>query len=161
MRRIPHVLCADGTELKICGICKIPKLSKEFAKAKRTWDGLHHRCLECNRLYNVQWRRDNPGKYKISRKKQKEELTERVFKLYGDECSYCGFDDRRALCIDHVKGDGYIERKQSGNSRLSLLRRVLRNPEKYQLLCANCNLIKAKENNELGSQEHKSISQSQ
>src|SRR5438094_515100 len=34
--------------------------------------------------------------------------------VFGGKCVRCGFSDKRALQIDHVNGDGYIERKKKG-----------------------------------------------
>lgn len=65
----------------------------------------------------------------------------------------CGFDDVRALQIDHVNGGGTKELK-GGGAKLGayywnvVIKSVLNNENKYQLLCANCNWIKRVENNE-------------
>ena len=57
--------------------------------------------------------------------------------------------------MDHIKGDGWKERKHQGGRGQSLnqrYREIMDNPdaarEKYQLLCANCNSIKRMENKE-------------
>ena len=73
------------------------------------------------------------------------------------KCKHCGFDDWRALQIDHIDGKGYEERKKygtSGNGRGGTLTRkkqlelITSNPLNYQVLCANCNWIKRYENKE-------------
>ena len=69
----------------------------------------------------------------------------------GSCCAKCGFNDHRALQIDHINGDGKEERiKYGGRSRNKWYEAVvesLRNCEnRYQLLCANCNWIKRAEN---------------
>jgi 5-methylcytosine-specific restriction endonuclease McrA len=68
----------------------------------------------------------------------------------GGRCEECGYSDERALCVDHRVP---IRRNSSGNweggvsSYYAVTRS--RNPlEKYALLCANCNVIKARENGE-------------
>ena len=68
----------------------------------------------------------------------------------GGKCIKCGFDDYRALQIDHINGRGCRERKESGySSNYQVLKDILNGKtEKYQLLCANCNWIKRWENNE-------------
>jgi hypothetical protein len=80
------------------------------------------------------------------------QLRTMVFNLLGDKCLHCGFEDRRALQIDHIHGGGRKERKKSGYSN-TWLREVItsikNNEGKYQLLCANCNWIKRLENNEI------------
>ena len=56
----------------------------------------------------------------------------------------CGFDDRRALDIDHVYGDGARDREVGpANWYWTLvLRSVKRGEGRYQVLCCNCNRIK-------------------
>lgn len=72
---------------------------------------------------------------------------------FGGKCVRCGFSDVRALQVDHVFGDGYKLRKfepktQNPTTRLKYIKQY---PERYQLLCANCNWIKRVENEEAGS----------
>lgn len=74
-----------------------------------------------------------------------------IFALLGDKCVRCSFSDERALQVDHVNGDGHIEAVECGRGNSGLLKRVTANPERYQLLCANCNWIKRHENNEHGN----------
>lgn len=63
----------------------------------------------------------------------------------GRKCIKCGFEDCRALQIDHVNGGGRKERKVS----LKLYsEKIRKNPTQYQVLCANCNSIKRHENKE-------------
>ena len=67
----------------------------------------------------------------------------------GDRCSKCGFNDPRALQIDHVNGNGHIELKTLGTRRIN--EKIGRGEtEGYQLLCANCNWIKRVERVEQG-----------
>lgn len=63
----------------------------------------------------------------------------------------CGFTDARALQVDHIHGGGGKERK--GKEMSYLLRRLIETDAKvslarYQLLCANCNVIKRIERGE-------------
>ena len=74
-----------------------------------------------------------------------------VLEAYGTECVRCGFDDPRALQIDHVNDDGNTERKALGGQSFSGWRfyewlRKQGYPKRYQTLCANCNAIKHVEN---------------
>lgn len=69
--------------------------------------------------------------------------------LLGDICVRCGFSDPRALQFDHVAGDGWKDRKNSAYRGVRAVFDVLKNPGKYQILCANCNFIKCRENNEV------------
>jgi hypothetical protein len=67
-------------------------------------------------------------------------------------CVQCGFSDVRALCLDHVNGGGTEHRRKLRNGInvwLWLARHGF--PPGYQILCANCNMIKAREEDEYGS----------
>lgn len=66
-------------------------------------------------------------------------------------CAWCGFTDIRALCLDHIDNDGETHREAlsglprgHGASGSVMYRWVKKNqyPEGFQVLCANCNLIK-------------------
>ena len=76
-------------------------------------------------------------------------IKEAVYALLGKHCARCGFDDAHALQIDHVKGNGKMDR--GSQSRITFHRSILANPDAqkiYQILCANCNWIKRYENQE-------------
>jgi len=67
-------------------------------------------------------------------------------------CVKCEFSDIRALVLDHINGGGTEHRREMGNGInvwLWLARHGF--PPGYQILCANCNAIKAREENEYGS----------
>jgi hypothetical protein len=66
-----------------------------------------------------------------------------AYDILGNKCARCGFDDIRALQIDHINGNGKAERKLYKGGQTVLYRMVIEsNGENYQLLCANCNWIK-------------------
>jgi len=78
-------------------------------------------------------------------------IKELIFKILGGKkCRRCGFSDIRALQLDHVKGNGAAERRKFGVNWEGFYRFVLKHPEWYQILCANCNWIKRFENGEDG-----------
>lgn len=59
-------------------------------------------------------------------------------------CKCCGENEFKFLSIDHVFNDGAEERKRIGNN-VQLLYWIKRNnfpPDRYQVLCYNCNLAK-------------------
>ena len=72
------------------------------------------------------------------------------------KCQRCDFSDIRALQIDHINGDGHLERKRNnGNNKkvyFSIAFRMNKEEAKkrYQVLCANCNQIKVYEDNQRG-----------
>ena len=91
------------------------------------------------------------GYQKLYLRKQRKAAIESL----GGKCNRCGFSDERALQIDHINGDGAKERKErnfKGNFHKHVLESFLKQENKYQLLCANCNWIKRVENNEIKNQ---------
>ena len=99
-------------------------------------------CLDCRISDRAKYRR-----YALK-------VKEKVYAQYGNCCKQCGFDDRRAMQLDHVLGGGTKERKEKRWSNASVYSDALKHPEKYQLLCANCNAIKRYENMEIPVNVH-------
>lgn len=77
----------------------------------------------------------------------------KIFEAYGGPvCAKCGFSDIRALCLDHTNNDGWKEKSDNTRYRytggnkyrtlLSVFKKTGLWPLGYQVLCANCNLIK-------------------
>lgn len=85
---------------------------------------------------------------------------ETVITLLGNQCVKCGFSDIDCLVIDHVSGDGSIERGRFNRDQIRKLIylafeyniteaiEIIR--RRYQILCANCNMKKVKSNGENG-----------
>lgn len=86
-------------------------------------------------------------------------LREEIMKLLGGKCTnpynllphpdWC--NNYACLQIDHVHGDGHIERKENKYPYKTLrviLEKVKAGSQDYQLLCANCNWIKRERNRE-------------
>ena len=70
-----------------------------------------------------------------------------ALKMLGGVCVHCGYNDWRALEIDHIEGNGAQERKEIRSHKLHKL--IANGLTKgYQILCANCNQIKKRQ--ELG-----------
>lgn len=103
----------------------------------RTLDGIYG-WYKSNREYNR-------TKGHLPRK----ELRSQIIDLLGARCIICGFDDQRALQIDHIEGGGYKHRKFFA-SPTTFYKYVLDNPSGFQLLCANHNAIKR-----IVNQEHR------
>lgn len=85
---------------------------------------------------------------RVYEKEQGVKLKKSVLALFGNKCKKCGFGDWRALQIDHINGGGRKDRKKDGYNSRIFYKRVLKNPEGFQLLCANCNWIKRYEKEE-------------
>ena len=71
--------------------------------------------------------------------------------ILGDKCVKCGFNDKRALQFDHINGGGLKDRIRFKAAQ-TMYKFYINNPELarkcLQILCANCNTIKIKENKE-------------
>ena len=81
-------------------------------------------------------RRERNKKHHTNRKNS-------LFDLMDNKCKCCGEDDPIYLQIDHVNNDGHLERKNRSRRGPKLtLKKYLEAPEKFQLLCANCNWAK-------------------
>jgi hypothetical protein len=131
------------------------KLTEEQKQTKRE----HHNDLQ--REYYRQ--KEHIGR-KMSEKYHS--LKDQVYEKYGNRCSnpFCGWvcedgsrgcTDRRCLQIDHVCGGGNKDIK-SKSSMNAYWKHVLADETgAYQLLCANCNWIKRKENGEFHSLKNK------
>lgn len=121
---------------KYCPRCTVTKPVAEFYKAKGRRDGLSVYCVVCSRLVE---------------KESALALRSAVIAHLGGACVKCGYcADSRALQIDHVNGDGRTERKTSWPRQW--MRSVLNDTSgRYQLLCANCNIIKRIEQQEHGA----------
>lgn len=78
----------------------------------------------------------------------------RVLSHYGlagkAACIWCGYDDLRALSIDHIEGGGHEHRKntKSYGSKIYAWLEKENMPEGFQTLCMNCQWIKRAENRE-------------
>src|SRR5574341_1902236 len=70
-----------------------------------------------------------------------------ILKL-GGVCQRCGFSDHRALQIDHIRGNGAVERRAMTNYKIYQKIVAGESQHNYQLLCANCNWIKRYEKQE-------------
>lgn len=104
------------------------------------------------KTYRSIYYKENCGKWTFQRHETRRKILERL----GGKCVKCGFNDYRALQIDHIYGNGNKDRekmkKKGGHAwnkyLLSLSDEELK--KDFQLLCANCNWIKRFEKREHG-----------
>lgn len=83
------------------------------------------------------------ARHRTQTQKRRLQQKAEVISVLGEVCSHCGFSDSRALVIDHVNDDGYLERREIRKDYEKYMRKVATDTTgRYQLLCANCNLIK-------------------
>ena len=115
-------------------------------------------CQGRKKDYDKKWRERHPDAYKRWREGHLDERNayeEQVrvglrldalvhYSSSPPKCAWCGIDDIDVLCIDHINNDGAQHRQEVGGG--SALYRWLKTndyPEGYQVLCWNCNHLKA------------------
>ncbi len=107
---------------------------------------------------HYKWREEHYEEYLEDQRQRvntrRNKLREQVLDTLGRKCVHCGYNtDVRALQIDHVNGGGSQERKKLTYG-IPYYRRILEsvqsNSGEYQVLCANCNVIKRMELQEHG-----------
>lgn len=114
---------------------------------------------EANAARQRRYRKQNPGSYQANPEYMSRwsaskyyEIKDKIFSLLGDECNSCGFQDKRALCIDHVNGGGNKEMKSMSHGILyykMILKKIQEGSKDYQTLCHNCNWLKRWERREV------------
>ena len=131
MRKLPVV------PEKRCPRCGVVKPRSEYYRNAGRHDGVSTYCVPCYAALNNDLARRNRAD---------------LIAALGGACERCGFDDPRALQVDHVKGrDGP---RGNVNTR-KWYAHVLAHPDEFQLLCANCNVIKRIEEREhIGTRDY-------
>ena len=133
-----------GAKHSVESLLKMQKVRGEYWRRKK---GEEYRPFD-RKEYNKWYRNNNLLKQRDYLRNERMAVVEAL----GRKCVDCGFEDVRALQIDHVGGGGSKERKErpyKGSFHKHVLRSFLNNEKRYQLLCANCNWIKRSVNNEL------------
>lgn|SRR3990167_5464866 len=144
---------------KKCSICKKTKSARLFYRDIQKTDGLTVSCRECRRKAHIEYyeykrqeRLEYANKYydknkeyiKQWHRKNRREVATKIISILGDKCFRCGESDKRILQVDHKNGGGRKHYKQKGGHYQmykEILLSVEKSEGKYQLLCANCNLI--------------------
>lgn len=92
------------------------------------------------------WYLANKKRVAENDKKVRGALRDAIFEKLDNKCISCPCTDRRCLQIDYVNNDGGKHRRSRGNAHGSTrkyLREILYDQTgAFQILCANCNLIK-------------------
>ena len=103
--------------------------------------------IEKRRIYERDYSRTHRKEKEILRRIRYRKVKEEIFKLLGSKCCKCGFSDVRILQIDHVNGNGNKKRKGVWTYKFykDILNEIISGSKEYQLLCPNCNWIKAVE----------------
>ena len=97
-------------------------------------------CRECLERRYVKYK-GRPYSSAEKRKDYHRILRRFVIEKYGGECSVCKQKAWECLSIDHVNGDGGIERRKNKQSPHQFFLRLKREPKRDDLrvLCMSCN----------------------
>ncbi len=135
---------------KHCGGCNKNLSTENFSVAKNESSGFQSQCKNCMYKKSVIWKRLNAEKSKFHQTEFHRKLRKAAIEHLGSKCVRCGFNDIRALVVDHVLSDGADERRK--NNQQKVLKIVIASVpgERYQCLCANCNSIVRWERGEHG-----------
>lgn len=148
-------------------IASLTKKEKQREAARRYYYKHHEKVKARKRAWNYEhkekiavirerWKHDNPEKLKSmvlkSFHKYRDSMRKGILQMLGNKCKNCGNSNKIVLQIDHVNGGGGKERLIYGGNSTNYYKHILKElksgSKEYQLLCANCNIIKAQENNE-------------
>ena len=117
--------------IRQCSTCGEPKQNKEFYIDKRR-NKLYSACKEC---------------FGEHRKNTYAIFKQAAYDVLGNKCTTCGFDDIRALQIDHIHGGGNRRKRENIEHLEQIYQKIIETKtSEFQLLCANCNYIKRVEN---------------
>jgi hypothetical protein len=99
--------------------------------------------IEDMRKWRREYARKNSNKRKEWAATTVKNIRARVFARYGSICVLCGYNDVRALDLDHIRGRPSDEkpRKASGRSYTACKRALAAPDGEFRILCRNCNWI--------------------
>ncbi len=145
---------------KTCIKCGIKKSLLKFDRHQTTKDKRQSWCRTCKNDYRRERRRlkigCNANEYENYRKqhlitcrRRNTSYRQVVIEHYSPNvcCSKCGFNDIRALSIDHINGNGALHRKELGNKNIYQWLVENNFPSNFQILCMNCQFIKRHKEN--------------
>lgn len=120
---------------KLCSRCRVYYPLTEFCVNRRSVDGLYCYCRSCSNI-----------KRKETGKKYRAKLKREILTHYGNgklACIICGFNDIRALSIDHIEGSGKAHRKQINRMGVSFYAWLRKEnyPNGFRTLCMNCQWV--------------------
>ncbi len=129
--------CAKRAEIRKQGLVKL-----------RTDRGL---CAKCGKVSATRVCEDCRKKAREYKQKEHAKIRAQTYAAYGNKCACCGESNPLFLTIDHVYNDGAKQRRsltkhrKIGGQTLDFYRWLKRQgfpKDRYQLLCANCNMGK-------------------
>lgn len=127
--------------LRRCTCCKEYKSSNKFTvrRSKGNEPRYYSWCRSCV---------GNLAKLKPEYKwRVLNKLWDGFLNAYGNKCTCCGEDNKLFLTVEHLNGDGKTHRQRLGGLSIEKMLRDIRDqgyPDKYTVLCFNCNLGKSR-----------------
>ena len=131
--------------MKICDKCKRSLPLSEFCKKRSRRDGLHHQCRACSTTNFREYRNKHRERYRAYNRSFLARKRAEALAALGGACKCCGETADAFLTIDHINNDGAEERRKNKNHRAGVWTyyiQVRKQPERYQILCWNCNSAK-------------------
>lgn len=130
--------------------------ASQGAKYQREWSlteaGQAYRKRQAE--YAREWRKRNRDKFKTNQQRSYDKIRVECLSHYGNgkvECRCCAEKELRFLHLDHINGDGHVQRKEwvkihkkvfGGTGLYYWLKKNNWPDLRLQVLCANCNLGK-------------------
>ena len=112
---------------------------------KKWYDANVEKARATKREAMRRYRAERPEQYGAHSRAAKLREREQLFEMYGHICVRCGFDDKRALTLDHILNNGNLERAELGERGVYRKAKAEHRPDLYQILCMNCQFIKRSE----------------
>ena len=128
-------LTANVEQTKRCYACELEKSLDDFGIDKSKRSGISYRCKDCTRIATAQWKKDNPEKVRITRKKEYERKKEcpkfiERRKAYNEKWNALYAHERPAARLDAIRNDKTVRLKEMLNSAK---RRALKNNIPFDL----------------------------
>jgi ribosomal protein S14 len=110
----------------------------QIQRVERKSQGL---CPQCGKHQAILGK--NCDVCRISLRKYTKGYRKQVLDAYGRKCACCGITEEVFLTVDHIANDG-AEHRRSIGGKSNFYRSIIKEgfPDKYQILCWNCNSAK-------------------
>jgi hypothetical protein len=94
---------------------------------------------------HIDWYNRNLERERAKNRERNKRLREEALLAYGGKCTCCGETELAFLTLDHINGGG-TKHRNSGfqGTKLYWHLKHAKYPSGYQVLCANCNMAKAR-----------------
>lgn len=100
--------------------------------------------------------KNNRDRFAYYGTRQRDRIKLEMVEAYGGKCKRCGNDNPVVLILDHINDDAHIERElyganaRGGHKHYHRLKAQGWPQDRFQLLCANCNMVKEHERRRSG-----------